>query len=240
MRYPPKREEREYFDAPAEDRVEFAGLLAALRRINHWYGGHALVLRYLRRFADLLPRRPLRILDVGTGSADVPVAIAAWARGRNLSVRIVALDVNPDILAEARKIVRGAPEITLVCANAFALPFADRSVDVVLNALTLHHFPFDQAAALLREIDRVACGAFVVNDVMRSWPAYLGALADAWLIERNRLAKHDTPVSVLRSFTWPEFHDLVRAARLAGVVIHSNRLLRAVIVRWPKGSGFDH
>ncbi len=240
MRYPPKSQALEYFDGPAQDPVEFAGLLGALRRINRWYGGHGLILRYLNRFAELLPHRPLMILDVATGSADVPAAIASWARGRHLPVRVVALDINPDILSEARKVVAGLPEVTLTRANAFALPFPDRSADVVVNALTLHHFSFEDAASMLREIDRVARGGFVVNDILRSWPAYVGARFDAAVIERNRLARHDTPISVLRSFTWQEFHDLVRASGLAGVEIRGHRLLRAVLVRWPDGARHEH
>jgi ubiquinone/menaquinone biosynthesis C-methylase UbiE len=220
--------------------VEFAGLLGALRRINRWYGGRGLILQYLSRFAELLPHRPLVILDVATGSADIPAAIASWAHVRHVPVRVLALDINPDILDEARKVVAGLPEITLVRANAFALPFSDRSVDVVVNALTLHHFSFDDAASMLREINRVARGGFLVNDILRSWPAYVGARFDAAVIERNRLARHDTPISVLRSFTWQEFHDLVRAAGLASVEIRGHRLLRAVLVRWPDGGRHGH
>jgi SAM-dependent methyltransferase len=234
LRYPPKVHGPEYFDGPVGDPIEFAGLLGALRRINRWYGGYGVVLRYLERFAHLLPNRPLVIADVATGSGDVPAAIAAWAHRRRLPVRIVALDLNPDILGEARKVTAGLSEIALMQADGLSLPFADRSVDLVISALTLHHFSFDDAAALLREINRVAGGGFLVNDIMRSWPAYLGALFDATIVERNRLAKHDTPVSVLRSYTWPQFHELARAADLPRVEIRGHGALRAVLVRWPE------
>jgi SAM-dependent methyltransferase len=216
------------------DPREFAGLLAAVRRTNRWYGGRALVLRHLERFAAALPNRPLVVVDVATASADIPAAIARWARARGLAVRIVALDLHPDILAAAREVTAGLPEVLLVRADAFALPFADRSADVVLNALALHHFSFDDAVRVLREIARVARGGFVVNDVLRSWPAYLGALADTWLLGRNRLARHDGPLSVRRSFTWKEFGALARAAGLDGVEIRRHRLQRAVLVRRPE------
>jgi SAM-dependent methyltransferase len=217
------------------DPREFAGLLAAVRRTNRWYGGHALVLRYLARFAAAIPQRPLVIVDVATASADIPAAIARWARARGLAVRIVALDLHPDILRAARQATAALPEVLLVRADAFALPFADGSADIVLNALALHHFSFDDAVRVLREIARVARGGFLVNDVLRSWPAYLGALADTWLLGRNRLARHDGPLSVRRSFTWEEFGALARAAGLRGVSIRRHRLQRVVIARWPDG-----
>lgn len=233
MRYPPKSQAPEFLDAPGQHADEFAGLLQAVQRTNRWYGGYALILNYLARIADALPARPLTILDVATASADVPAAIVRWARHHQRAVRIAALDINPDILAAARRRTRGLGEITLIRGDAMALPFPDHSVDVVLCALALHHFSFDQAARVLREIQRVARAAFVVNDVLRSWPAYIGAIADTWLLSRNRLARHDGPLSVRRSFTWPEYHRLAQAAGLEGVEVRRHRLQRAILVRWP-------
>jgi SAM-dependent methyltransferase len=233
MRYPPKSCAPEYLDAPGQDPVQFAGLLDAVRRTNRWYGGRTLILRHLERFAAAIRHRPLTILDVATASADIPSAIATWARRRRLSVRIAALDISLDILAAARRSIVGFPEISLIRGSALALPLLDRSVDVVICGLTLHHFSFAQAVTVMREIDRVARSGFVVNDVLRSWGAYLGAIADTWLLSSNRLARHDGPLSVRRSFTWPEFHDLVRVAGLTGVEITRHRLQRAVLVRWP-------
>lgn len=233
MRYPPKSQAPEFLDVPGQNADEFAGLLRAVRRTNRWYGGYALILRYLTRIAGALPASPLTILDVATASADVPAAIARWARRSGRPVRITALDISPDMLAAAAQTTRGFDEITLIRGDATALPFPDRSVDVVLCALALHHFSFDQAARVLREIHRVARGAFIVNDVLRSWPAYVGAMADTWLLSRNRLARHDGPLSVLRSFTWPEYHRLAEAAGLEGVEVRRHRLQRAVLVRWP-------
>jgi SAM-dependent methyltransferase len=234
VRHPPKSQAPEYLDMRGQDPREFAGLLAAVRRTNRWYGGRTLILRHLERFAADIPGRPLVIVDVATASADIPATIARWARARDLPVRIVALDLHPDILRAAREIVADLPEVLLVRADAFALPLADRSADVALNALALHHFSFGDAVRVLREVARVARGGFVVNDVLRSWPAYLGAVADTWLLGRNRLARHDGPLSVLRSFTWDEWHALARAAGLDGVEIRRHRLQRAVIVRWPQ------
>jgi SAM-dependent methyltransferase len=233
VRYPPKSQASEFLDTLGQDPREFEGLLDAVRRTNRWYGGRALTLRYLEQFAARIPHRPLTILDVATASADIPATIAAWARRRGCSLRIAALDIHPEILRSARRITSGLNEITLIRGNAFALPFADRSVDIVINALALHHFGFDEAVAVLREIKRVARSGYVVNDVLRSWPAYVGAVADTWLIGRNRLARHDGPLSVLRSFSWPEFHAIARAAGLDGVEIRRHRLQRAVMVRWP-------
>lgn len=233
MPSPPKRSAREFLDTPGQDPAELGGLLNDIRRTNRRFGGYALVLNYLRRVAPRLSRRPIMLLDVATAGADVPRAIADWARTHQVPVRIVALDLSEEILSLARRGIDAYPEITLLRGNALALPFPDRAVDLVICGLALHHFPFDDAVRVLQEIDRVAGGGFLINDVVRSWGAYLGAWVDTHLFTRNRLARHDGPLSVLRSFTVDEFRAMTRRAGLRGVELRRSPLFRIALVRWP-------
>jgi ubiquinone/menaquinone biosynthesis C-methylase UbiE len=232
---PPKRSAREFLDTPGQNRVELAGLLADIRRTNRRFGGYPLVLGYLRRFLPLLPSGPITVLDVATASADIPRAIAAWARALRLPIRIVALDLSEDILTLAKSGTASYPEVTLMRGNALALPFPDRAIDVVICGLALHHFTFEDGSRVLREIDRVARGGFIVNDIGRSWGAYLGALLDTRLFTRSRLARHDGPLSVLRAFTVSEMRAMIVAAGVQNVDIRRHPWFRIALVRWPDG-----
>ena len=232
---PPKRSAREFLDTPGQDRVELAGLLADIRRTNRRFGGYPLVLGYLRGFLPHLPSGPITVLDVATASADIPRAIASWARAHRLPIRIVALDLSEDILALAQPGIASYPEVTLLRGNALALPFPDRAFDVVTCGLALHHFTFEDGGRVLREIDRVARSGFIVNDIGRSWGAYLGALLDTRLFTQNRLARHDGPLSVLRAFTVSEVRAMVAAAGVNNVDIRRHPWFRIAIVRWPDG-----
>ncbi len=233
MGAPPYRAAQEFLDTSGQDPTELAGLLAAIRRTNRWYGGYRLVLGYLREFLPDLPRRPLRVLDVATAGADVPRTVALWARRRRVAAQVVAVDLSADILDHARRTVAATPEVRLVRGDARALPFADRAFDVVLCGLALHHLSFDDGVAVLREIARVAGGGILVHDVLRCWGAYAGAWLDTRLLGRNRLARHDGPLSVLRSFTLDEFRAMVRAAALEGVEVRTHPLFRVALVRRP-------
>lgn len=235
MRAPPRREAPEFLDLSGHDPHELGGLLADLRRANRRYGGRRLVLRYLDAVAPHIRRRPLTVLDVATGSADIPRVVAQWARRRGVSVRIVALDLNSEMLRLAHQQVSGWPEITLARGDARALPFADRAADIVICGLTLHHFTPDEAARVLREIDRVAREAFIVHDLVRSWGAYAGAWLDTRVLTRNRLTRHDGPLSVLRSFTVPEYRALIGLAGIAGVEVQGHPMFRVALVRRPAG-----
>jgi SAM-dependent methyltransferase len=232
---PPKRSAREFLDTPGQNRVELAGLLADIRRTNRRFGGYPLVLGYLRRFLPHLPSGPMTVLDVATASADIPRAIASWARAHHRPIRIVALDLSEDILTLAKSSIAAYPEVTLMRGNALALPFPDRAIDVVICGLALHHFAFEDGSRVLREIDRVARGGFIVNDIGRSWGAYLGALLDTRLFTRSRLARHDGPLSVLRAFTVSEMRAMIAGAGVHNVDIRRHPWFRIALVRWPDG-----
>ncbi len=234
---PPKRSTREFLDTPGQNPDELRGLLSDIRRTNQRYGGYPLVLYYLDRFLPHLASGRMTLLDVATASADVPRAIAAWARRRHLRIQIAALDASPEILASARHGIDAYPEITLVRGDALALPVPDHAFDVVICSLALHHFADHQAVRVLQEIDRVARFGFIVNDILRSWSAYLGAWLDTRLLSRNRLARHDGPLSVLRSFTLHEFRRMIRDAGLPDVEVRTHPMFRAVLVRWPASAG---
>jgi ubiquinone/menaquinone biosynthesis C-methylase UbiE len=93
------------------------------------------------------------VLDVccGTGT----LAVAAGRRvGAAGSVR--AIDASPQMVARATaKAARAGVPVAFEVATAQALPFADRSFDVVLCSLGLHHLDRDARAAALAEMGRV-------------------------------------------------------------------------------------
>lgn len=193
----------ELIDLPVESVSELEENLREIAAINRFLGGTRTVLR------AIAPYSPETLLDVGSGIADIPRAIARWARGRNLNIRITALDSNPRILEIARQYAGADPAIAIVAGDGTALPFDDASFDVVTCNLTLHHCDPPAARALLAQMRRVARRAVVVTDLRRSRAVWLGAGALA-LLSRNRLTRHDAPLSVLRAYTESEALALAR------------------------------
>ena len=195
--------------------AELEESLGHVASVNRWLGGTRAVLKHLRPL--LLRAERCRLLDVATGSADIPLAIAQWARRHDRTVEIVASDVHPQMLEIARKRCRAFPEIRIEAADALKLPYADRSFDVALLSLALHHFEGADQIRVLREMARVTTRLMLINDLERTRWNYLGAkVLGATYWRRNRLTRHDGPLSVLRSFTGDELERIAEQAGLRG------------------------
>ncbi len=139
-------------------------------------------------------------LDVGCGDG-------AFMRFAGAALRWVGADLSREVL----RCARGA----LVQADGLHLPFASRSVDVATCVHVLHHLDPPQARALLREIARVARWRWVCVDLQRSYRAWIGAWLVSRLASRNRLTRHDGPLSARRAYTLAEARALVEEADLS-------------------------
>ena len=218
---PERRNGPELIDLPLENssRSEYAGSLADIRTVNRFLGDYRAMLKYFTALLPVeagLPAGPVRVLDVATGSADIPVEIVKWARGKKMRIEVTALDNNSVAVLEAEAFTEGYPEITVTRADGFSLPFEDGSFDIVLCAKALHHFSEEDTVRFLQEIGRVAAIGYIVMDLRRSWVAWVLISLLTRLLTKNRFTRHDGPLSVLRSYTVRELDALAKRAGLHG------------------------
>jgi ubiquinone/menaquinone biosynthesis C-methylase UbiE len=215
----------EHLDGALDDGTILAGNLRDLRRINRILGGTDLSLRAIRSLVKPAfppagaPPETLRVLDVGTGAADIPMAIIR-ARGPWRSVHVTATDSRPEVLEAAQAISPGLASqanLSLTVTDGRALPYADGAFHVVHASLVLHHLDPGDGIRFLRELARVASIGVVVNDLARGWSSWLGAWLLLHAMTRNRFTLHDGPLSVRRAYTRPEARALLAEAGLRPV-----------------------
>ncbi|MEK7783386.1 MAG: SAM-dependent methyltransferase, partial [Candidatus Binatota bacterium] len=115
--------EKEMMDLPGNPAHLLEEDLNNLRLLNRTLGAYRGVLRVLEHLAGVGGSSRFSLLDVGTGSADIPVAIVRWAKGKGIAVRIVALEPEPITAAMARRLTRDVPEISVVRGDALHPPF---------------------------------------------------------------------------------------------------------------------
>lgn len=200
---PERRILPELLDLPPESYTpdELDGALTDLTLVNRYLGNGRAVLRQLAAMTAGTADEGFSVLDVATGSADIPVAIANWARQAGIRVRITAVDHNPSSMKIAKKRSEPYPEITLAVADGIGLPFADKSFDYVLCSKTVHHFTDENVVEMINGFLRVARRGYVIVDLRRNWIAYFLIYVLTRLLTRNRLTRSDGPLSVLRSYT---------------------------------------
>ena len=209
----------ELLDGPLDDRAALAGNLRDLRRINRLLGGTRLSQRAIQALIDGRPG-PTRLLDVGTGGADIPEALLGLSARDGSRLTVTAVDSRPEVLAAAVGLRPGLAadhRLRLAVGDGRSIDAADRSFEVVHASMVLHHLEPGDALRMLREMRRVAIVGVVVNDLDRSRLAWLGAWLIGHLMTGNRLTRRDAPLSVRRAYTLAETRGLLVAAGLRPV-----------------------
>lgn len=204
----------ELLDDPAADPAAVAESLRNIARSNRWFGGAGAVRHGLARaLAGVPPGCTLTLADIGTGLGDLPRAAIRWAARRGIRLIPVALERSPVAARLARE--RGVP-CAVGCAGA--LPFAAKSVDVVLLSQVAHHLAGDSAVRLLRDCDRLARTAVVVADLRRGALGPLAFWCGARLLGFDRVTLADGITSIRRGYSAAELRALLAAAGVSGTV----------------------
>jgi SAM-dependent methyltransferase len=177
--------------------------LADLRFVNRWLGNRGrfvgAVLPYLRSSA-----RP-RLLDVGSGSGDVPAAVR-----RALGGHLAAAAVDIKLLH-----LQAAPrDLLRVVADVRRLPFPPGTFDVVTASLFLHHFDQSELPGVLGTLFALARRALVVNDLRRARLPYVFGRVVFPVLFKSRVSVEDGLVSIRRSFHEDELRAAFAAAGL--------------------------
>jgi 2-polyprenyl-3-methyl-5-hydroxy-6-metoxy-1,4-benzoquinol methylase len=183
---------------------------------------------YRSRIRPLLSGdRETRLLDVGSGGGDVPVALARWARRDGLRLRVTGIDPDPRAAAFARS--RPAdPDVRFVAASSADLVAEGRRYDLVTSNHVLHHLDDGAFDALLADSAALAPRA-LHSDIARGRLAYAayGPLSRA--VAGGSFVHVDGLRSIRRSWTPVELALRIPAGwRVEGAVP-----FRVLVVRDP-------
>ena len=169
-----------------------------------------------------LGSRIAQVLDLGTGTARIPILIAQarpeW--------QIVAIDLAESMLAIAREnVVRAKLEtqIQLQFMDAKQLPYPSSSFDGVISNSLIHHLP--DPLPFFREVKRVLKpqGFILLRDLLRPSST---AIAEAMVAEiGTEYSPHQTQLfrdSLGAAFTLAEIQSLVETVGLSDVKVYQS------------------
>jgi SAM-dependent methyltransferase len=167
------------------------------------------------------PQSHWRVLDVATGAGHTALSFAPHV------AHVVATDITDEMLAEAAKLAakRGLKNVETAHADAAALPFPDRSFDLVTCRLAAHHFPAPAAfvtdswrvlkpGGRFALVDNISPDASILPGVSREEAARTAADYNAY--EKLRDPSH------CRCLSLPEWSALLQG--IGFVDIHGERM----------------
>ena len=213
-----RQRDDEWMDAPGVDPKLLADSLAFIRRINRLLRYTQATLTHLQSLLSDWPAgKAVTLLDVATGSADIPRAMLAWAKQRGIDLRVIAVDLHP-LTAQLASQGGHDDRLQILRADAARLPFADSSIDIVHTAMFLHHLDETAVVTVLSEMHRVANHGLIIADLLRTRRAY--AWITLFTLMSNPMVKHDARVSVAQAFDRREITDLATQAGAGYAIFH--------------------
>lgn len=205
-------DEPELMDRPAVLSDEWRRDLENLRSLNRYFGSYRIIRWY---FAErLVAGDSVRVLDLATGSADIPKLIVDLAREAGVVVEVDAVELHPATLAVAEEnLGEGYPEVRLVCGDLRTGEGIEGRYDFVLCSLALHHFSEADAVVILRRMRGWATRGVLVADLERAVLAMVGIYVVTATLYRDPMTVTDGRMSAWAAFSRCE---LERMAGLAG------------------------
>lgn len=219
-----RRLEPEVMDDRTLDVNLLNSALRGLRTINFLSGSAASVWQPIERFARRTGKKKLRILDVATGSGDIPIALWRKAKRAGLTLDVHAVDFNENSLTFARRVAQQAgAAIRFHQLDVLKDPLPGGQ-DIVLSSLFFHHLDETAAVLLLQKMADSTNHLLLVNDLRRHWLGLVLAHIASRALTASPVVRVDAIRSVKAAFTMAEMQSLAKSAGLENA-----QLVR----RWP-------
>src|SRR4029079_5799763 len=195
----------EMMDRPQPVSAELERDLERLRQLNRWFGSYRLVSTFMPRW--IMPGAQIPVVDLATGSGDIPRLLVDHARKMGAQIEIDAVDPQAATLEIARRFSVDYPEISYHEANALEWD-SSQSYDIALCSLVLHHFSDDDAVKLLRRCRELSKRFVLVSDLRRGLLLRAGVHMLTEVIFREPMTRFDARLSAERAFSFAEMYEL--------------------------------
>lgn len=200
----------ELMDLPNQDETALRSDLENIARLNRTFGGKKAVELVFDQLAA--KTRKLLLIDLASGYSDHGRNLLRRAEAARLDLSIIAVDFQFQTLQIARSATPPSQKILFVQADARRLPFRNKSADLTLCSLALHHFADNDALSVLKEMARVGRLGTACIDLVRSHLASIAIWLMTTFLVRDPMVRHDGRLSIRRAFTHVEMKSLAQRA----------------------------
>jgi len=194
--------------------------------INTYLGGHGITIQGLRQL--IKGKNEISICEIGCGGGDNLLAIQKWCRKKNITVKCIGVDINPDCISTARSKVNNPLSIFFV--SDYKEFIFNEKPDIIFSSLFCHHFSNEELIMMLQWMKSNSVLGFFINDLHRNFLAYYSIKMLTSLFSKSYLVKNDAPLSVLRSFIKKEWRQLLQEAGITSYSIQWKWAFRWLII----------
>ena len=164
-------------------------------------------------------KEPLVVCEIGCGGGDNLFAVYKYCLKKEMPVRFIGIDMNPECIAFAKQQYPQLP-CEWICSDYALTNLSGKEPDIIFSSLFCHHFTDAQLVQMLQWLRKNSRSGFFINDLHRHWLAYYLIKYITKFFSRSYLVKNDACLSVARSFRKNEWKDLFQQA---GVTLQSIR-----------------
>jgi 2-polyprenyl-3-methyl-5-hydroxy-6-metoxy-1,4-benzoquinol methylase len=222
-----RSDEQELID---RDDIAFADIQQNLKEldfINTYLGGHAITTKGFEKLA--CDRKDIAVCEIGCGGGDNLKAIYRCCSKKNINLKLIGIDINPDCIAYARKFTPIDNE-NFIVADYRTIDFKNEKPDIIFTSLFCHHFRDKELMTMLRWMKENSKIGFFINDLHRNPIAYYFIRLGSKIFSRSPLVKNDGPVSVLKGFKKSEWRTILQNAGITNYSMQWKWAFRHLII----------
>lgn len=201
--------EEEIMDDFMLDHQQIDPVLKELETINKLLGGFSV---FYDAFEKIKLKNGDTICDWGCGGGDSLKVLDKHFQKKNLNLNFIGIDATKTAVEFAQEIHQHHKNFSFRLADVLKEDFKVEEFDVVISSLFTHHFDDESWITLIKKMVHSSKKAVVINDLHRHWFAYYSIGWLTKLFSKSPMVKHDSTLSVLRSFKKVELLSLLEKA----------------------------
>jgi len=166
----------------------------------------------------------LKVLDIATGSGDIPLQLWRRAKRCPLPLPVSGCDISLTAVETARAKASAAgaagADIDYFLHDVLRDPLPT-DYDVVTCSLFLHHLDPPDVVEILRKMMLAAKTMVIVTDLVRSRTSFSLVWIASHLLSRSPIVRFDGPVSVRAAYTIRELQQMAEDAGMTGAIVEN-------------------
>lgn len=220
----------EHIDDPEFDIELKKQIVYGLHLKNKLFGTYCISIKILRpiiEYINLIENRPARILEIGSGSGQLSMAMYEQFQHTSLKVEMTGSDIVPEYVEAANLEAREKKyNINYKVIDALHLDqLPPNSYDIVFTLHSMHHFLPEQLIKIMAGARSVASQGFIGIDAYRGLSnlLFMGMLGGGKsLVSLNPAFFHDSFISGRRMYSAKQLEIMARVGCPGSNIIAEN------------------